>query len=173
MSLLIDGHNLIGYLPNISLADPDDEAQLVMRLRRYRAHTRQPIVVVFDKGAVTGSAPGLSGNGIKVIFARAGRSADALIIERLRKSKNPRDWTVVTGDRALAASARSLGARVTTPAEFAPRLSGPPRARRGQRRPQDDAEALEKPTQVDDVDEWLKLFEATRLVSKRGKRQQK
>ena len=172
MSLLIDGHNLIGYLPNISLADPDDEAQLIMRLRRFRAHTRQPIVVIFDKAALPGSAPGLSGNGIKVIFARACRSADALIIERLRKSKNPRDWTVVTGDRALAASVRSLGAHVMAPAEFAPRLSGPPRVR-GQRRPQDDTEALEKPTQVDDVDEWLALFEAKRRVSKRRKRQQK
>lgn len=169
MALLIDGHNLIGFLPHISLEEPDDEAQLVSRLRRYRAHSRQAIVVVFDKAALPGSAPDLSGNGVQVIFARVGRSADALILERLRKSKRPREWTVVTGDHALADSARALGAEILSPAEFAPRLSGPPRAR-GRRPPQDEAEALEKPTQVDDVEEWLTLFEAKRRIGKKKRR---
>jgi len=35
MPLLIDGHNLIGQIPDISLSDPDDEAKLVLLLRRY------------------------------------------------------------------------------------------------------------------------------------------
>jgi hypothetical protein len=35
--LLIDGHNLIGQLAAPRLDDPDDEAQLVRRLRSYRA----------------------------------------------------------------------------------------------------------------------------------------
>ena len=29
---LIDGHNLIGQLPDLSLTDPDDEAKLVQKL---------------------------------------------------------------------------------------------------------------------------------------------
>src|SRR5262245_8805655 len=35
MHLLVDGHNLIGQMPGLSLADPDDEAQLVLLLRGY------------------------------------------------------------------------------------------------------------------------------------------
>ena len=33
MPLLIDGHNLIGQIPELSLADEDDEGKLVMLLR--------------------------------------------------------------------------------------------------------------------------------------------
>jgi hypothetical protein len=34
MPFLIDGHNLIGALPDLDLDDPDDEARLVERLQR-------------------------------------------------------------------------------------------------------------------------------------------
>ncbi len=47
MPLLIDGHNLIGRLPDLRLDDPDDEAKLVARLRTYCARTRKRITAVF------------------------------------------------------------------------------------------------------------------------------
>ena len=37
MPFLIDGHNLIGRMPGISLDDPDDEARLVAQLRAFCA----------------------------------------------------------------------------------------------------------------------------------------
>lgn len=37
MSYIIDGHNLIGVLPDIHLNQPDDEQRLLARLRGYRA----------------------------------------------------------------------------------------------------------------------------------------
>ena len=40
MPLLIDGHNLIGQIAGMSLADPDDEGDLVMLLRRYATARR-------------------------------------------------------------------------------------------------------------------------------------
>ena len=44
--LLIDGHNLIGQTPGLSLADPNDEQKLIVMLRKYaarkqRAHRRR------------------------------------------------------------------------------------------------------------------------------------
>jgi len=50
MEWLIDGHNVIGQMPDIGLDDPDDEQKLLWRLRRYRARTGRRIVVVFDPG---------------------------------------------------------------------------------------------------------------------------
>ena len=51
MPLLVDGHNLIGQVPGLSLADADDEAQLVQLLRRYSTAKRgRQVVVVFDRG---------------------------------------------------------------------------------------------------------------------------
>ena len=37
MNYLIDGHNLIGQLPDISLDDPNDEALLVQKLSGFCA----------------------------------------------------------------------------------------------------------------------------------------
>lgn len=63
--LIIDGHNLIGAMPDIDLADPDDEWQLVQRLQDYCAGRKPPswetgpkatpsssetLIVVFDSG---------------------------------------------------------------------------------------------------------------------------
>jgi len=52
MPILIDGHNLIGRMPVLSLADPDDERQLVTLLLAYRARTKKAVTVVFDPGEV-------------------------------------------------------------------------------------------------------------------------
>ncbi|MCC7354398.1 MAG: NYN domain-containing protein [Anaerolineae bacterium] len=158
MPLLIDGHNLIGRLPDLSLADADDEQALVARLRRYRARTHQAIVVVFDRAAPSGSAPILTGGGVEVLFARAGHTADALILERLRRERQPSSWTVVTADRELAVQARALRAQTLSPEEFSRRLASPPAPRAARRRKATAPD--EKPSAPGDVEEWLKLFGA-------------
>jgi hypothetical protein len=64
--------------------------------------------VVFD-GAPAGSAGRsreLSGTGVDVVFARAGRTADAIIKERVRAARNPGQVTVVTSDADVARVAR-------------------------------------------------------------------
>lgn len=167
MPLLIDGHNLIGHLPDLSLEDADDEQALVERLRRYRARTRQRIVVVFDRGAPTSSAPSLSGGGVEVVFARAGHSADALILERLDRERHPQSWTVVTADRALAAQARALRAHVLDPADFIRRLTPPRPTSVGPRKASADED--EKPLSAGNVEEWLRLFRAARALRRRPK----
>jgi predicted RNA-binding protein with PIN domain len=51
MPILIDGHNLIGKMSSISLADPEDEDKLVRVLARRLHSQRHKTIVVFDKGA--------------------------------------------------------------------------------------------------------------------------
>jgi uncharacterized protein len=159
MPLLIDGHNLIGRLPGISLADANDEQALVERLRRYHARTSQTIVVVFDRAAPAGSAPALTGGGVEVAFARTGHTADALILERLRRERQPASWTVVTADRELAVQARTLRAQTLSPEDFSRRLAAPVAPRAARRRKVVTSD--EKPTVPGDVEEWLKLFGAS------------
>ena len=43
MPILIDGHNLIGQMPGLSLEDPHDEEMLVTLLRSYRARTGKEV----------------------------------------------------------------------------------------------------------------------------------
>jgi len=122
MSLLIDGHNLIAKLPGISLNDPYDEAKLVERLRSYRARTGKRIVVVFDGGVPAGWSADLSCGGITVIFASPGRTADRIIVERIRRDRNPRGLVVVSSDHEVMAAAEERGARVMSAESFAATL---------------------------------------------------
>jgi predicted RNA-binding protein with PIN domain len=150
MPLLIDGHNLIAKLPGISLDDPHDEAKLVERLRSYRARTGKRIVVVFDSGVLAGWSADLSGGGITVIFAAPGRPADWIIVERIRRARNPRGLVVVSSDREVTTVAEARGAQVMSAESFAAMLNAPPVV-------EDQADVKLSPAEVE---EWLHIFGA-------------
>ncbi len=142
MAYVIDGHNLIGVLPDIRLADPDDEQRLVERLRASRARLgARPLIVFFDAGPAM--VPGLprppapSGGEIEVRFARPGQTADEAILAYLRGVSQPGQYAVVSDDQELAWQARLLGANVIRASDFAARLA--PRRRVGHPRAAADA----------------------------------
>jgi predicted RNA-binding protein with PIN domain len=154
MPLLIDGHNLIGSgaLPGISLADEDDELQLIRLLRRYRSRVRTDITVVFDSGIPGGRSRALSGGGVAAVFAFQRRQrADDIIASRVRRSSDPGGLTVVTSDRALAQKALDHHARVVPAEEFASRLLAPLTSSQRLRE--------EPPLPRAEVDEWLAFFD--------------
>ena len=126
MPILIDGHNLIGRLPTLSLEDPDDEEKLVRLLQSYQARTGKALTVVFDPGEPSARRRTRSVGRIKVVFAAYGSSADQVIWHRVGNASHPPDWLVITSDRELATRVQSLGARVKSADEFALELSGPP-----------------------------------------------
>jgi len=117
MPFLIDGHNLIGQMPGLSLADPDDEQQLIEQLRAYLVRVNKKGVVVFDKG-LPGGGGKWSNTVLEVRFAPAPKTADEVIKDRLAREKNPRGLVVVSGDRELIEAAQRAGAAVRTPAKF-------------------------------------------------------
>jgi predicted RNA-binding protein with PIN domain len=147
--ILIDGHNLIGRLPTISLGDPDDEARLIQLLQSYQARTGKSVTVVFDPGWTFALSETRRYGGVKVIFARQGGSADAVILRRVRHSANPQGYLVVTSDLELARAVTSLGARVRDANAFAGELS----------LPGDESPGWKDTSLSDDeVEEWLALF---------------
>ena len=155
MSILIDGHNLIGQIADLDLSDPDDEAKLVQRLRVYRNVANEPITVIFDHG--TGYTPphNLSGGGVEVVFAGMDAQADWLIIGRIRNERDPEHLTVVSSDREIQSVAQGHGAKVLTAQEFAAQMlrnHAPKHKRRRRTRREPRLSARE-------VDEWLALFE--------------
>ena len=153
MPLLIDGHNLIGRLPDLRLDDSDDEAKLVARLRAYCARTGKRATVVFDRGLPGGRSRELSGGGVEVVFAATGHAADGILRERIRRARDPRGLTVVTSDHEVIAVARARGARVIRSEEFAARLNAPQPADAGER----DAHLS-----AEEIEEWLRVFGAER-----------
>jgi predicted RNA-binding protein with PIN domain len=152
LAILIDGHNLIGHLHTISLQDPDDEEKLARLLASYRARTGKAVTVVFDPGTLFSLSETRRYAGVQVVFAPQGSSADAVIARRVKKSRDPRHWLVVTSDHQLSTTVARLGARVQSAQAFAHELApGQP--------DRDSADWRQVPPSPDEVDDWLNLFE--------------
>ena len=150
MPILIDGHNLIGQLPMLSIEDPEDEEKLTRLLSSYRARTGKAITVVFDPGGAFSLTSRHQLGGVQVVFAPHGSNADRVIIRRVQRLRKPDEWMVVTSDRELADAVGRLGARVQSAETFASDLAGSAVAAPDWR---------ESPPSGDEVDAWLALFE--------------
>jgi hypothetical protein len=154
MPYLIDGHNLVAQTPGISLEDPDDEAKLVMLLRRLCLREKRKATVIFD-GGLPGGLSSLSNSTVTVIFASDRHTtADDLLINRIRAEHNPNSMIVVSTDQKVANAARQRRMTVKTSAEFAKLLTA--------------ANDTSKKTQghkkdtlsEDEVAEWEAMFKA-------------
>lgn len=169
MAYLIDGHNLIGQLPDIQLSDPNDEAKLVIKLRGFAARTNKRVIVVFDNGIPAGQSP-MSNGVVEVIFAAPGSTADSIMKERIRLARDPGFWVVVSGDNQVLSAARERKMRALKSAEFVFELNSAPRPHK-----HDKDAALELASkkgkgikkanvQMDvyvspkEVEHWLKIF---------------
>jgi predicted RNA-binding protein with PIN domain len=152
MQWLIDGHNLIGCMPNLHLDDPNDEEKLLEYLRRFRARTGHHLTVVFDSGA--GYRPGQTRKkgGITIQFVLPGQTADQVLMRRMRRVKNPQAVGVVTSDRAVQQAARQAGLRVQTSGEFAGQLLAPPSVET------ETEERTNLRLSSTEVEEWLDIF---------------
>jgi predicted RNA-binding protein with PIN domain len=103
MNYLIDGHNLIGKLPDIDLRDPDDEAKLVLKLLNWSAVGKnRRVIVVFDGGVPGQQWVNFKSDRIKAVFVPQGQSADSWLIRFMRQQvKNPQEFTLVSSDNAI------------------------------------------------------------------------
>lgn len=139
MPWVIDGSNVGGVLAGA--AGARDRA-LVWRTVFAWAGGRRRVVLVFD-GAADPAIPDRLGQ-VEVLWA-TGRPADEVV--RRTVAKRPREWRVVTDDRALRVACRDLGAKVIGVREWL----GPPRAA-----PLGSPDTKGEPHV--DVDDWLAWF---------------
>ena len=163
MHYLIDGHNLIGRMPDIDLEDPDDEVELVLRLRSWSARSRgRQVTVVFDRGLPGGKDKGLSTSKVQVIFASGGKSADSILIKRIQRLKNPRETTLVTSDSHILRVAAGRRMPVLKAEEFVLKLStssaAPDTKKSAQQGVSQEFESDLKLSE-EEVDMWLDLFD--------------
>lgn len=150
MPILIDGHNLIGKIPSISLQDPDDEQQLIRSLIAYRARTGRRITVVFDPGGAFALPESRRYGGVEVVYPPQGSDADAIISRRVQRSRDRQSWLVVTSDQELGRTVTALGARVLSAEEFAAGLASSPA---------DASDWKDTPPAAEEVEAWLALFQ--------------
>lgn len=162
MNYLIDGHNLIGYLPDIRLDDPNDEALLVQKLSSFVARTRQRCIVVFDHG-LPGGKSRMSTRGVQVVFASHETNADQVLRNRITNARNPKEWTVVSSDHDVINTARRCKMQTLRSVEFAALIERPP----APVKPGID-EAVDVRLTEKEVDEWMAIFSSGKRGAKRG-----
>jgi len=165
--LLIDGHNLIGSgsIPDISLADEDDEAKLVARLRVWRSKAKDRMTVIFDHGITGGRSIGLSGAGVNVIFARNPQDADELIRRRLRNGG--KGLILVSNDAELRRDAVAAEVEVWRSDEFVQRMQTKAR-KKGTTSAIQEAGAESHVNLSDrEVDQWLRMFDKAKKPLKK------
>ncbi len=126
MPFLIDGHNLIGQMRDLSLSDPNDEDKLIAKLRQFADRAGKKVAVVFDPNPAE-TAPSLHsqtrlGN-LTITFAHPGSKADDVIRARVSEARDKQGLIVVTSDRAVASFTRMNGVRVESSPEFIKRMS--------------------------------------------------
>lgn len=169
MPLLIDGHNLIGSgsIPDISLADEDDEAKLVARLRVWRSKAKDKMTVIFDHGITGGRSIGLSGAGVNVIFARNPQDADELIRRRLRNAG--RGLILVSNDAELRRDAAAAEVEVWRSDEFVQRMQTKERKKNAAAQEAAQEAGAESHVNLSDreVDQWLRMFDKAKKPRKK------
>lgn len=102
MPYLIDGNNLIGTSPDLSLNDPLARQILIKRLLTFQRQTAKSLILVFDgdPGNFPQEFEPVPGK-FRVKFPRFGMSADEVIEELIEKTDNPQGYILVTSDRNL------------------------------------------------------------------------
>lgn len=151
MHYLIDGHNLIPYIPGISLADMDDEDSLVWMLQIHARVSRSKLEVFFDK-APAGRA-GIRKVGMVTVHSITATSiADTAIIARVRSmKKGASSCSVVSSDNRVKTECERLGAKVVESAEFSKMI---------QKSLEKEQQKEKEQPVVDpgDIEEWLNVF---------------
>lgn len=156
MHYLIDGHNLIAKIPDINLNDPNDEVELILRLKSWTAaNPKRKVTVYFDGGLPGGIEQRLSTSGIKVIFAPEGKTADALIISYIQKIPNPPEFTLVTSDQQIIAAVQNRRLRHLRSETFAAQMGQDKQKRMS---PSPPPQSDEPQISDSEVTEWLELF---------------
>jgi predicted RNA-binding protein with PIN domain len=118
MHYLVDGHNLIPKVGNISLHEMNDEERLLDLLNQFARTARMQVEVFFDK-APAGSARTTKIGNIRTHFIQSGSSADFAIIDTVRMlGARASQVTVVTSDRDIQFRIKKSGCKILTSEEF-------------------------------------------------------
>jgi len=152
MPYIIDGHNLIGKLTSIDLADPDDEQKLIQLLREFLVKRNKRGTVFFDQAAPASSTE-LNLGRLRVRFVRPPRIADEAIRNYLNRIRpEATNYILVSSDRELQGAAKQIGARWTSSEEFAFLITASEKSEPALDKPQN-------PLTPQEIDEWENLFD--------------
>ncbi len=119
--LIVDGYNVTktGF-PDLSLEEQRN--RLLTGLSHLAARSGAEVTCCFDGAALEGRVPAATARRVRVLFSRAGETADELIRRLVRAEPQGRPVCVVSSDREVADGVRRAGARPVSAAALVRRL---------------------------------------------------
>lgn len=149
--LIIDGHNLIGAMPDLSLSDHHCKERLLRMLEKYQYIINERMIIVFD-GADFLNAEKYQRNKIEICYPPKDLDADIVIKKLIEKYKNNTGIKVVTSDNELKSLVKRRGLIIRSSKQFGYEVQSIIS------RSQQDTEKFLGPM---DINEWLKYFNNT------------
>jgi predicted RNA-binding protein with PIN domain len=155
MPYLIDGNNLLGSWGGPRDGD-DRRGEVVQRVAAFCRARGGRATLVFDGHPLRADLAQQNLGPLTIRVPPVGEDADTVIRELIERAENPRDWIVVTSDKALYSYVKTLGASVLRAHEWnqLERRVAPGR----DRDPDRSGGSGEKPDRETDVSGWLKKF---------------
>jgi len=156
MPYIIDGDNIIGSSPDISLEDPKARPKLIYIIRKFQENKKNNVTIVFD---------GMPENGVQredlsekfcVRYPPPGTSADDEIKRILNGFNYFKDVIVVTSDRELRTFAKKKGAKIINSVEFYFELK---RFSRVHGKKEETKKRIDTQLSDTEVEQWMKIFE--------------
>jgi uncharacterized protein len=160
VALLIDTYNVLHSGLPLAPDEPGaDILHLAERIASSRFRTENLVTLVCD--GVPPPVPSFPAahRGCRILFAGAGREADALIEELIREDSAPARLLVVSSDRRILKAARKRRAKTLTSPAFLYQLAAPEPREHG--RPARDAGPLparDRLLKDGEVDQWMNYF---------------
>ncbi len=156
MPYIIDGNNLIGSSPDISLEDSNSRKEIIAIVKKFQKKKNSKIIVVFDGEPDTFSSEENPTEKIVIKYPPIGDSADDEIKRILDGYTYFRDVVLVTSDRELKDIAKKKGAKVINSIEFYYELK---RVYRATGRIEMKQKRIDTELSDGEVDQWMKIFD--------------
>lgn len=156
MPYIIDGNNLIGSSPDISLDDVESRKKIIGIIKKFQLKKKNKIVVVFDGEPDEFIVENDSSDKLIVVFPKFGASADDEIKKILDSYDYFRDVVLITSDRELKEIGRKKGARIVNSIEFYFELK---RVYRASGKIEMKQKRIDTKLSDGEIDQWMKIFE--------------
>lgn len=157
MPYVIDGNNLVGCSPDISLKDPNARDRVIRIVKRFQENRNNSVVIVFDGAPDAGVRRWEESTKLTVIYPKGGNTADDEIKEILDGFHYFKDVVLVSSDRELKTFAKKKGARTVNSIEFYYELK---RFSHIHVKREESQKRIEAELSDSEVDQWLKVFGA-------------
>lgn len=156
MPYIIDGNNLIGASPEMSLEDSEAKEKLTEILNKYQMTRNNNIILIFDGPSETSGSKKELNNKFTVIYCPEAKSASEKIKSQLTNYNNFKDVVLITSDKELKKFGKNKGAKVINAIEFYYELK---RFNRINGKKEESQKRIDAELSDNEVDQWMKIFD--------------